>query len=1390
MDRQKPTYYEEVRLKEHQRWDQFEEDPENADPWHLLFEQLRSDPRHVLSELLQNADDARATWAKATITDNHFSFEHNGRDFTRGDFVSLCRFGRSNKRFLHTIGFRGIGFKTTFTLGPRVELMTPTLAVAFEEGRFTEPVWFDAPPCERTVVQIDIDSAEKTAVLQKHLQDWAQSPIPLLFFRNIREIEVDGAQATKSRPAPGPISRAKRIKLSGQDVWLITSDAEPFPDEAVEEIRQGSRKDQLGLPPCHVEIIVGLQGKQQLYVVLPSNVTLGLPFSCNAPFMQDPARTGIKSPSTSPTNRWLLQRVGKLAASAFSEWLDSRALDPTVRAQAYEALLPEPLSEMESALGTECTQHILSVFRDTLEGTPILLTTGGGLALVKDCLGLPAELLNVWSPEQNLEQFAEDESVILAPTVSALARDKLASWGWLNRVEPATVVEKLSATRFPPRPPGRDELATLWSLLHEYISHLRQNDLLWYYYTLRSEYLAVVPVRDRDTLFPPCAVAVMGAGERDLSKEDWTFLSNHTPIADPDWLQVLGEAEDRQDGRHEQGWDQHQLRLQSAGQLLQVLGLGSRTGLAPIIAQAAERVFACDDLEEDGIKLAFIAARADVRIPDHFQFLCDDGEWRPVTDGLLADVDAALDYLPLDWVATRVLHTSYDRALEARDRPVWTRWVGSVNSRLRRFPLPEPAQSRLWRRKHVEKFAVSRGGQAPQSYKLKSDNFQLQDYDFPVGLWSHWETKSRDEPLVWPDVVMGISRDLSEEWRQRSSASIKQLGTEHSYPVNHGRLAAAWLYRLQYLACLPDQYGQLHLPAELYRTTAETAHLHDIEPFLRLEYDQPDFHDFLDLLGVRSKPEGVDRIVERIRALSTSDSPPLDALHALYRALDRSLHHLSTEAVQQVRRAFEAEKLIISVEHTWHSSNMIFQRNEGIPGVPVILHNLVPLQLWDRLGVPPIPTIDLMIAWLEGLSTNLRLSEREVERLSSVLARAPQRVWEELGLWLDRDSRWTSVDNLRWKTADGSATDGLFLAVRQATADLSMLPPELVDQPPFHQLTSLADDLQHCLVDSVTSGPAYEPPWLGPLAASLCRIRRLDTSSPDEDPDLIADVRRQAARLRDTKVQAVGALRVVPYLDGQPAGQSRSPQVLWHDQCLYVRQDGPRVYRRLVDEIAAPFAHRDLKRAISDCVERDPEWITLYFEEQFDLDPHAQWETVRPQPPQQEMATDFGSDLPGVGPGGLVDGPDDDPIIIIVRPDVPGSPPDPPPHPRPTPEERFARLLAGKGFHYDEMTREFHDDAGNFVRRESGMFHWVQVDAQGETICYYWIGTRSLRDGVELPYELWEMLKQTPEQVAVVLPLIDGRLREYAGSKLLDWVNTNKLELFPARYRLRMTSPP
>ena len=84
----RPEYFERIRRRAAERWDQLEADPELAGPWHQLFKQVQS-PRHILSELLQNADDAGASEAQVSIESDRFIFEHNGDDFIEAHFQLL-----------------------------------------------------------------------------------------------------------------------------------------------------------------------------------------------------------------------------------------------------------------------------------------------------------------------------------------------------------------------------------------------------------------------------------------------------------------------------------------------------------------------------------------------------------------------------------------------------------------------------------------------------------------------------------------------------------------------------------------------------------------------------------------------------------------------------------------------------------------------------------------------------------------------------------------------------------------------------------------------------------------------------------------------------------------------------------------------------------------------------------------------------------------------------------------------------------------------------------------------------------------------------------------------------------------------------------------------------
>jgi len=448
-----PEYFNRVARSAGELWAKLE-DPVLAGPWKQLFAQVQS-PRHVLSELLQNADDAGAKSASVRVVNNEFVFEHDGEDFTEEQFESLCRFGYSNKRNLHTIGFRGVGFKSTFSLGSRVRVQTPTLDVVFDRERFTLPMWSEnASETERTRISVEFADKRRLAQVRKNFEEWATNPVSLLFFCNLQELTVESQTVRREILARGPITGSQRVRLTGsrtEELLLIRSEEEAFPEEVLSEIRQERNADDLQLPPCSVDLVLGLEGDQSLFVVLPAGTDVALPFSINAPFLQDPARQKIKEPEVSPCNRWLLERAGKLAGEAMAAWLGKEHLSPESRASAYR-LLRGPVTDAAD-LTTSVTKLALDAMLGAVEAKPILLTTGERLVGIGECTALPAALHEVWEPKDLKAVFATTAKHLLSGAVGQAACQALEAHGWIETVSEQRAVLALSG--HPPQSPGR-----------------------------------------------------------------------------------------------------------------------------------------------------------------------------------------------------------------------------------------------------------------------------------------------------------------------------------------------------------------------------------------------------------------------------------------------------------------------------------------------------------------------------------------------------------------------------------------------------------------------------------------------------------------------------------------------------------------------------------------------------------------------------------------------------------------------------------------------------------------------------------------------------------------------------------------------------------------------
>ncbi len=1386
-----PAYFETIRQMATRRWNQLEGDPGLAGPWHQLFKQVQS-PRHILSELLQNADDAGATEASARVEGQVFIFEHNGGDFSEEHFHSLCNFGYSNKRALHTIGFRGIGFKSTFSLGDQVDLFTPTLSTRFHRRRFTEPQWLTSTSDTQgnTRIEVAISDLNRQHEVEKNLDDWLKSSLSLLFFRNIRRLHIGEREVHWGSLGPGPVAGSEWMALhesADESYLLIRSSEEAFPAEALEEIRQErmlGTEDETEFPPCRIEIVLGAKGR--LYVVLPTGVETELPFACNAPFIQDPARVKIKDPETSPTNRWLLERAGKLAAATMLDWLGQTETTPAERVRAY-GLFPDVDREINSLEGV-CGTSVEEAFASGIEGKDVLLVENGQLAPAKRAVIVPTQVLDVWRPEQAASLLDVSGRPPLCPLVDSADRRKLLHWGLVDEITRQKLLAILQQKHLP-KPESWRKLLNLWL----YVAP----EMTGYSPLVNIEKVRIVPVQGKDVLYAANEVVRLGEKKLLQSEDDWEFLAKYLIVVSPNWLRFLAE---QRRAATELIESSSTTAVKAAFAILEKIGLEETSNVDKVVELVAMEFFSQKNIPlSDCAQLAQIAAKLGVTVGEAFRYATRDRHLRSIDKGLLVDEDGGLEVLlPEDRRDVQLLHDAYSSSFVSCSREDWQKWIASGRAGLLTFiPLAQTRVS-VHGRHRIEEIAKKRGVQHDLSYAYVTGHFVVEDWDFDVSYWRHWRTLAASDERLWLKLTDRILSQREGYWTPARSARLLQVATTGSMrSVTPERVLPSWALRLRELPCLSDTRGFPSNPNDLLRRTPETEAFMDVEPFVHALSDREVTRPLLDLLGVRSKPTGPDRLIDRLRALAKAEKPPIHEVEKWYRRLDQIVDTCSTGDFQKIRRAFQSEKLILPLDGMWAASPMVFlaSGDDDVPDAALIRPSVADLALWRKIGIAERPSVDLAVAWLKALPPGKALPSDDARRARGLLVRHPIRIWEETQHWLNLAGEWTPTDKLAYALTMQSLVPWSHLHpwVKQKTADLQRLPAEITGNPPFSILPPLSAQIEDRLQsDPLFRGQPATKEWLRTLGTELSRI---EFDSEDET----SRVRSLAEALAMTRWLETSELEMVPYIDGTPAGTPRRASIVWVDRTLYVEPLPRAKLARLVpEEIGKAFARPDIKAALDYSFERPPQDIREYLDENFKLaaafaapvNPVDGGDTDTPEPSPPPENTEDATNIEAPADDST-EGTDNGQTIVDQFGSLEGiDVPDPPdPRPRPTPQpvkpgimERFARA---QGFRKDGEERFFHE-GGSWIGRANGTrFPWERRAASGDLICYYWPKDHCLeREPLQLEADIWGLIDQNPDTYALILSSIEGNPVEITGARLHAMKEKGEVILYPATYRL------
>ena len=264
--------------------------------------------KHELSflfEIIQNANDypdgSKPVYLGIDINETRMVIQHNGTPFEDDHVDSLCNVGKSTKaKGADKIGYKGIGFKSIFSISEYVHLQSGGFSFRFDKSHHEEPVaWQVAPIWTETShdsdnlpnVHIECRLTQgkqfSERILEKfQAQEFNESFI--LFLPKVEEVNVR---------VHGEEFRFKSDRNSTASDWaFFDTEKIAIPDE----IKRQLEKNDIVPDKLKESTSTTLQFaarhnsdenfKGKIFVFLPTRLTTGLPFHLNGDFIPDVSR--------------------------------------------------------------------------------------------------------------------------------------------------------------------------------------------------------------------------------------------------------------------------------------------------------------------------------------------------------------------------------------------------------------------------------------------------------------------------------------------------------------------------------------------------------------------------------------------------------------------------------------------------------------------------------------------------------------------------------------------------------------------------------------------------------------------------------------------------------------------------------------------------------------------------------------------------------------------------------------------------------------------------------------------------------------------------------------------------------------------------------------------
>lgn len=299
-----------------------------------------SEKAHFVYELIQNADDAGATYARFVLSHDGLIFAHNGtRHFSvsnpetegedgpagnLGDVNSITAIAFSNKGDTATIGKFGVGFKAVFTYTETPHVYGPTLHFKIERFLVPRLLENDHPDRkeEETLFLFPFDKAGMLpSVAESEIESRLQALVfPVLFLNHLERIDYSTPSNSghySKQVLDGYDIKKHSTRVSARLLSIESSNASNH-DAIRMWLMSSTNRDGF---KCSVGFFVDEEGTLRpidmpAFCFFPTKVNTGLSFILNAPFLLTDSREGIKDGDEHNEN--MISSLAKLAANSIA----------------------------------------------------------------------------------------------------------------------------------------------------------------------------------------------------------------------------------------------------------------------------------------------------------------------------------------------------------------------------------------------------------------------------------------------------------------------------------------------------------------------------------------------------------------------------------------------------------------------------------------------------------------------------------------------------------------------------------------------------------------------------------------------------------------------------------------------------------------------------------------------------------------------------------------------------------------------------------------------------------------------------------------------------------------------------------------------------------------